>query len=270
MGFQERRGWERIRTFTLLLSLMLSWVSCTTPVTLKREVPCRAETLVLTGKLMKPKGEGPFPALVLLHACDGMREDVYVAWMKRLRTWGYVALLVDSFGARGQVNLCADERNLLISPKERAMDAHCAKAYLSARPFVDSRRIGVMGWSHGGTSTLEALRYEAPQQARDRSFRAGVAFYPYCAQSRFVNLKAPLLVLVGEEDDWVPVPQCKAQVTEDGGPYERILKVYPGAHHGFDLPIIPQRYRGHRLQHNAEAASDAYDRVRGFLHKHLK
>jgi dienelactone hydrolase len=270
MGFQQGQAAKRIRAFILILSLMLSWVSCTTTVQFKRDVPSGKETLILTGKLTKPKGQGPFPALVLLHACDGMREDVYLAWMKRLRTWGYVALLVDSFGARGQMNLCADERSLLISPRERAVDAHCAKACLTALPFVDSRRIGVMGWSHGGTSTLEALRYEAPQQARDRSFRAGVAFYPYCAQSRLVNLKAPLLVLIGEEDDWVPVPQCKAQVPGTGENQERILKVYPGAQHGFDLPIIPQRYRGHRLEHNAEAASDAYERVREFFHTHLK
>ena len=261
---------HRTHVLVLLFCLILSFMACTTTVKFKREIPSRAETLILTGKLTKPEGQGPFPALVLLHACDGLREDVYLPWMKRLRTWGYVALLVDSFGPRGEFNLCADERNLLIPPEERALDAHYAKAYLATLPFVDSGRIGVMGWSHGGTSTLEALKDGPRQEAVAMPFRAGVAFYPYCAQSRFVNLKAPLLVMIGEEDDWVPAYRCKDYVQEAGENDERILKVYPGACHGFDLPIIGQRYRGHWLQYDSEAASDAYARVREFFLKHLK
>jgi dienelactone hydrolase len=260
---------HRSQALVLLLFLILSLVACTTPVQFKSAASSGQEPLTLTGKLTKPKGHGPFPALVLLHACDGLREDVYLFWMKRLRNWGYVALLVDSFGPRGESNLCADERNLRIPPKERAMDAHDAKAYLSTLPFVDSGQIGVMGWSHGATSTLEALQYGPQEEALGAPFRAGVAFYPYCTPRRLRRLKAPLLVMIGEEDDWVPVSQCKACVPEAGGAHDRILKVYPGAYHGFDLPIIGQRYRGHRLQHDPEAASDACTLVREFLRRHL-
>jgi len=108
---------HRTHVLVLLFCLILSFMACTTTVKFKREIPSRAETLILTGKLTKPEGQGPFPALVLLHACDGLREDVYLPWMKRLRTWGYVALLVDSFGPRGEFNLCADERNLLMAAR---------------------------------------------------------------------------------------------------------------------------------------------------------
>ena len=78
------------------------------------------------------------------------------------------------------------------------------------------------------------------------------------------------LVLIGEGDDWVPVHRCKALVPQADGQYESILKVYPGAYHGFDLPVIGQRYRGHWLQYDPEAALDAYVRVRAFLRKHLQ
>jgi len=40
-----------------------------------------AETVTLTGILKKPEGTGPFPAIVLLHSCDGTMESI---WASRL------------------------------------------------------------------------------------------------------------------------------------------------------------------------------------------
>jgi dienelactone hydrolase len=56
--------------------------------------------VTLTGKLTKPQGDGPFPAVVLMHGCTGIgkhQED----WAARFASWGYVALQVDSLGPRG-------------------------------------------------------------------------------------------------------------------------------------------------------------------------
>ncbi len=33
-----------------------------------------AESIQLTGNLCRPKGDGPFPALVLMHGCGGARS----------------------------------------------------------------------------------------------------------------------------------------------------------------------------------------------------
>ena len=56
--------------------------------------------LTLTGKLNKPDGDGPFPAVVLLHATTGITSS-YDVWMERFKEWKYVTLLVDSFSPRG-------------------------------------------------------------------------------------------------------------------------------------------------------------------------
>ena len=50
----------------------------------------------LLGYLTRPFSKGPLPAVVLLHGCAGFgpRET---HWADQLRSWGYVALAIDSF-----------------------------------------------------------------------------------------------------------------------------------------------------------------------------
>ena len=63
------------------------------------------ETITLNGRLLRPPdGDGPFPAVVLLHGCDGMHNDDPWVENHHLR-WGYVLLEVDSFGPRGMTRL---------------------------------------------------------------------------------------------------------------------------------------------------------------------
>src|SRR5215510_57673 len=59
----------------------------------------------LTARLRRPDGGGPFPTLVLLHGCGGITPG-NDWWTETLRRWGYVTLLVDSFGPRGRTNIC--------------------------------------------------------------------------------------------------------------------------------------------------------------------
>ena len=160
----------------------------------------------LAGKLIKPGGKGPFPAVVMLHGCGGIksREDV---WVKRIVNWGYVALQVDSFTPRGHTNICSSTR--IIPPKTRAQDAHDARSYLGGLPFVDRNRIAVMGWSHGGWTTLHTISEKIRIQKRRDSFQAAVAFYPYC-NIPLKDLRAPLLILIGERDDWCPAAMCSS------------------------------------------------------------
>ena len=61
----------------------------------------------IEGKLYKPDGAGPFPALVLLHGCQGVVRQTET-WAHWLRARGYVALAVDSFGPRHDPADCKD------------------------------------------------------------------------------------------------------------------------------------------------------------------
>ncbi|MBB3133912.1 hypothetical protein FHS26_001625 [Rhizobium pisi] len=60
----------------------------------------------LLGYLSRPQGSGPFPAIVVMHGCEGMRFSVKDLWPKRLVSWGYVVLVVDSFTTRNIKDTC--------------------------------------------------------------------------------------------------------------------------------------------------------------------
>jgi len=51
----------------------------------------------ISATLVRPAGEGPFPAVVQLHGCGGLEAQSY-RWARWLVEHGYVALVVDSFG----------------------------------------------------------------------------------------------------------------------------------------------------------------------------
>lgn len=223
----------------------------------------------LNGTLLKPEGNGPFPAVVLLHRCSGIKDWDY-SWASRLKSWGYVAFIVDSFGPRGIAEACGYSAD--ISFLDRALDAHSAKSYLAGLSFVDRNKIAVMGWSHGGVTTLSAINPNVCDflpPPKKHPFRAAIAFYPRCSQ-QMDNLNAPLLILIGEKDDWTPADVCSMMLPKGNTKHEVILKIYQGAYHCFDCIGLNNYYHGHFLSYHDKATSDSIVKVKQFLAKHLK
>jgi len=261
----------RAAIFIFLMIITVTTADAFESVTFKgTDTDSNENSIMLTGKLTKPEGQGPFPAVVCLHGCGGIskRDD---AWVERLSSWGYVILQVNSFGPRGKSNVCTNTR--LIPPESRAQDAHDAKSFLSGFSFVDKDRIAVMGWSHGGWTTLFTVNPKTTIQNRSGSFRAAIAFYPYCEISLY-GLETPLLILIGDYDDWCPASKCSQMMPFFRKPSnEVILKIYPKAYHGFDGEGTDGYAQGadkkHRMLYDPAATADAISRVREFLEKHL-
>ena len=229
------------------------------------------EAFMLKGILNKPQGQGPFPAVVILHGCsgiEGMKKYLHI-WAQRLASWGYVSLMVDSFGPRGESDICDGNRVFLIPPNVRAQDAHDAKSYLVELSFVNRNQIALMGWSHGGWTVLFTIDETVSIQNRGDPFRSAIAFYPYCS-TYLRNLDAPLLILIGELDDWCPAGMCQMRMPSGTTTHEVTLKIYPQATHCFDFEGIDTSKEGNRLLYNPEAANDAIEQVKQFLAKYVK
>ena len=222
----------------------------------------------LTGDLSKPEGNGPFPAVILLHGCAGGQYNIS-GWEKILVKEGYVTFAVDSLGPRGVRNVCSNPKEDKPTPEDRVSDAFAAKHYLETRPFIDKERIAVMGFSHGGiTSLIMAL-----SPSSEKPFKEIIAFYPYCSPIDLSKkfLSSPLMILSGGNDDWCPAKLCEAypEILK-GLNHEIVFKVYPGAYHAFDntAPGLIE-YRGHKVGRDESAVADSIVMVKNFLRKHF-
>lgn len=224
----------------------------------------------LLGFLARPNGPGRFPAVVLLHGCDGFSgHDTSAA--STLKSWGYVGLALDSLG---DAKMCNGGG---FGTAAEMLDAYAGLRYLTAQSFVTSGRVAVMGYSMGGAAALLAADKEEIEHTEQPSFRAAVAYYPPCEISSGI-LTAPALILIGDHDDWTPVAPCRKLAAHEsdvgttrnagaGTPIE--LVIYPDATHGFDYHLPPGRYLGHFMQYDEFAARDAETRVRTFLRQKL-
>jgi dienelactone hydrolase len=204
----------------------------------------------LKGFLFKPETDGRHPAIIMIHGCGGAYASSgklgarHRMWGEYLAEHGYVVLMLDSFTSRGIKELCTTkfaERTLKES--DRVGDVYAAIAYLRERSDVDAKHIALLGWSHGGGVTLEAMTHKP---AAGDGLTAGVAFYPGCsarnkAADRF-HPYAPLLVLIGEADDWTPAEPCKQLVATVAARGEAMqIVTYPDTYHDFDNPGIKSK-----------------------------
>jgi dienelactone hydrolase len=223
----------------------------------------------LQGYLRRTNGAGPAPAVVLLHSCGGNSQQLDERWGKRLASWGYVALTVDSFSPRG-ISSCGDRL-----PDDLATDAYRALNFLVRDPSVDPARVAVLGFARGGRVALMSVEHGHMEQASSNKFRAAIAFYPSCVGFKG-NMTVPTLILIGELDDWTPANECRNMVEGrddwgmsrqkgEGSPIK--LVVYSGAYHAFDSPNLksPRELQGHHLEFNQSATDQSIIAVREFL-----
>ena len=158
---------------------------------------------------------------------------------------------------------------------EFAQDAAGALAHPRSLPFVDPKRVAIIGWSYGAGVALIVARgsYEWLFRPAPNGFRAAVAFYPPCRHIG-ADTSIPLLLLLGEADDWTPPGWCVTIAQQVQQRHQTIeWVVYPRATHAFDsneYGFGARQYLGHLMQYNASAAADAQQRVRAFLREQLR
>jgi dienelactone hydrolase len=229
-----------------------------------------ADSQTIRGFVSKPEGTGPFPAVIIAHGCVGVEQN-HFEWAQRLNSWGYVAIVVDSFGLREVDTVCSNP--YWVSPKTRAYDVYGAAAYLRKQSFVNSEKIGLIGFSHGGWTALCAAQRNFPAKAKEAPFKAVIAYYPWCPWLGLKKTNTPLLVLMGEDDDWTPLSRCKKLLAAQKDEYKKNVSLiaYDNAYHDFDdsSKEPAEEYDGHILAFNSNAAVRSIKEAKGFFARYL-
>lgn len=191
----------------------------------------------------KPEGDGPHPAVILVHSCGGMKQQLGF-WRKEAVKRGYVAFIIDAFTSRGSPNC----RPAAPIPMTRGVkDVLDAAAHLKTFPFVDKTRIATIGFSWGAMAGMLAgsTGYASDVAPGLDRLTAAVALYPACYIGPFgsfpgneflrPDLATPTLLLLGEKDNETPASECLSRVPvhkERGNPLE--VHVFQDATHCWD------------------------------------
>lgn len=102
------------------------------------------------------------------------------------------------------------------SGRMSAREQDWARRLAQTLPFVRPDRVAVMGWSQGGGVILFGVRADSlgrPADLPHGDFKAAVAFHPGSCRDQAHRLpwtsNTPVLVLLGEHDNWTPTEPCQ-------------------------------------------------------------
>ena len=212
---------------------------------LNGKVPGKTETISGTLKFPANAPKNNVPVVIIMHGMCGINiwEE---HWMQTFNSIGLATFMVDSNWGRRNCKKefkksikglwCSDVNQGM----NRIIDGYRALELLSKHPRIDPARIGCLGISLGakGCLYLNVKRFQKMWGTPGIEFAASVPIYPPC-DVRFKEddeiSNTPIRIHVGELDTYFPVDSCVNYVEllrSKGKDAE--IKVYPGAHHGFD------------------------------------
>ena len=222
----------------------------------------------LTGHLARPDGEGPWPAVVVLHEAFGV-DDVMLRHTQRVADMGYLALMPDLFSDGGALRCLVSTFRALRAGEGRPFaDVEASRRYLTCLPECTGA-VGVLGFCMGGGFSLLLA---------GKGFAAVAPNYGPALGNleRALEGSCPVVASYGGKDkSLLPVPgRIVDSLDRQGVPHD--VKVYPDAGHSFlnDAPNGPRLLRplARRAGVGPEpgSAADAWDRIERFFATHLK
>jgi dienelactone hydrolase len=230
-----------------LIGLMLMAVAACLPaeaqdtrerITIKQTF--KGKAIAVTGELYLPPGptgSAKVPAMIVHHGSGGISDARERRYARELVKIGVAALVLDSFTGRGVTSTVSNQA--AVSNNDMLGDAFAALKALAAHARIDGARIGIMGFSKGGSVALLAAHEvrAAPGLPAGLRFALHVPFYPSCSTQHYKpkTTGAPIYLLLGGADTYVGVAPCRdyaAALKAEGARIETV--VFQGAMHGFD------------------------------------
>jgi carboxymethylenebutenolidase len=212
-----------------------------------------------------PTGEGPWPAVVVVHEALGLNDDTRQQ-ADRLAAAGYVAVAPDLFTAGGAVRCLRSTFRAMLRGEGAAFgDLEAARRWLVDRPDTTGRT-GVVGFCMGGGFALLAAT---------RGFDASAANYgavPADAEEVLAGA-CPIVASYGRRDRMFrgAAAELDGVLTRLGVPHD--VKEYPDAGHSFlnrhNLGPFSVLEKVAGLNYHQPSAEDAWARILRFFHQHL-
>ena len=223
----------------------------------------------LKGYTARPSGEGPWPALVVLHEAWGM-DDVMRRQCDRLASVGYLAFAPNLFSDGGALRCLITTFKAINSGKGKAFgDLAAARQLLLDDPDCTGK-VGVIGFCMGGAFALVASTH---------GFDVASDNYgglPTVLDGRFENA-CPIIASYGGKDRLLPRDTtAKLEKVLTAAGVEHDVRAYPGAGHQFlnDAKNGPIVLRPLLKVTNAGpdpvAAAEAWERIEAYLAKYLR
>lgn len=212
------------------------------------------------GYLAVPEGEGPFPALVLIHEWWGLNENIK-SLADDFAAQGYVALAVDLYD--GAVAETPEEaRELAGMVRENVEPAfanlEAATNYLASLDYVNGDQLASVGWCFGG-------QWAYNMAVNNINVKASVMYYGrFMPEDDLSMMRADILGHFGEEDTSIPIDtvrEFEAKLSTLEG--DHAIFIYPNAGHAFANEDREDAY-------NEEAAELAWQRTLEFLSREVK
>lgn len=211
----------------------------------------------MRGYLVQPAGEGPFPAVLVMHENRGLNPYIQDV-ARRFAVAGFLALAPDGLSPIGGYPGNDDDGRAM----QRTLDqARLRQDMLNSARFLKAHglstgKLAATGFCWGGGTT----NYLAT--ALGDELQAAAPFYGAAAATEEVpKIRAALQVHYAENDDWVNElrPDYEAALKASKATYE--IHVYPGTRHGFHNYSTPR--------YDAAAAQLAWERMVAFFSQHL-
>src|SRR5919109_4274727 len=166
----------------------------------------------VSGYLTRPKGDGTYPAIVVIHQNRGLEDHIRDV-ARRLAKAGYVALAPDLLSRQGGTQSFSNGEAAIaaiakVDEDNLTKDLTGAINYLKGQNFVRANKIGVIGFCWGGGNALLIA-------TRDKDVAAAVVYYGRSPKNLddVKNITAPVLEHYGELDKAITPQQPKLEET---------------------------------------------------------
>ena len=215
--------------------------------------------LTLLGYLARPEGDGPFPAVLMLHEWWGLNEGI-TELADALAEQGYIVFVPDAYRGRlaTQIPLALYLRLSTPDAKIHA-DLDAGLDYLRGLADVDPARVATVGFCFGGEQSLQmSLR-------RPDDLAATVMLYGSLVTeaARLGPLRdQPFLGIFGATDAQIPVSEVRAfEAALNSLNAPATITIYEGVGHAF---VTERNYN------QPGAAGEAWQQISDFLALHLQ